>query len=142
MDFRDRHIVVTGGAGALGTAVVTALIEAGAICHVPCFNDAEAERLRLRAHKQVVATVAGNLADEANVAGFYACQASLGAVWAAVIVAAVDLVIAAIVLLVGSNSVFDTGGKKCSAVVPAFGAPLMKKSGKATGATSWAEPSG
>ena len=44
MDFRDRHIVVTGGAGALGTAVVTALIEAGAICHVPCFNEAEAQR--------------------------------------------------------------------------------------------------
>jgi NAD(P)-dependent dehydrogenase (short-subunit alcohol dehydrogenase family) len=41
MDFHDRHVVVTGGAGALGTAVVTALIEAGAICHVPCFNEAE-----------------------------------------------------------------------------------------------------
>ena len=32
MDFRDRHIVITGGAGALGTAVVEALI-AGS--HVP-----------------------------------------------------------------------------------------------------------
>jgi Putative Actinobacterial Holin-X, holin superfamily III len=40
----------------------------------------------------------------ANVAAFYAFQASLGAVWAAAVVAAVDLVIAAIVLLVGSNS--------------------------------------
>jgi len=40
----------------------------------------------------------------ANVAGFYALQASLGAVWAAAVVAAVDLVIAAIVLLVGSNA--------------------------------------
>lgn len=40
----------------------------------------------------------------ANVAGFYAFQASLGAVWAAVMVAAVDLVIAAIVLLIGSNA--------------------------------------
>jgi hypothetical protein len=39
-----------------------------------------------------------------NVAGFYAFQASLGAVWAAAIVAAVDLLIAAIVLLIGSNS--------------------------------------
>ena len=39
MDFRDRHLVITGGAGALGTAVVTALVEAGAICHVPCFDD-------------------------------------------------------------------------------------------------------
>ncbi len=71
MDFRERHIVVTGGAGALGTAVVTALIGAGAICHVPCFNEAEAERFRLHAHKQVVTTVAGNLADEANVASLY-----------------------------------------------------------------------
>jgi len=40
----------------------------------------------------------------ANVAGFHALQGSLGAVWAAGIVAAVDLLIAAIVLLVGSNS--------------------------------------
>ena len=40
----------------------------------------------------------------ANVAGFYGLQAPLGAVWAAIIVSAVDLVIAAIVLLVGSNS--------------------------------------
>jgi NAD(P)-dependent dehydrogenase (short-subunit alcohol dehydrogenase family) len=71
MDFRDRHIVVTGGAGALGSAVVTVLIDAGAICHVPCFDEAEAKRFRLREHKQVVTTVAGNLADEANVAGVY-----------------------------------------------------------------------
>jgi hypothetical protein len=40
----------------------------------------------------------------ANVAGFYALQAFLGAVWAAAIIAAADLLIAAIVLLVGSNS--------------------------------------
>ena len=67
MDFRDRHIVVTGGAGALGTAVVAALIEAGAICHVPCFDEAEAKRFRLRDHKQVTLTVTGSLADEAAV---------------------------------------------------------------------------
>jgi NAD(P)-dependent dehydrogenase (short-subunit alcohol dehydrogenase family) len=67
MDFSNRHIVVTGGAGALGTAVVTALIEAGAFCHVPCFDEAEAKRFRLRDHKQVAVTVAGNLADEAAV---------------------------------------------------------------------------
>ena len=67
MDFRDRHIVVTGGAGALGTAVVAALIEAGAMCHVPCFDEAEAKRFRLRDHKQVALTVTGNLADEAAV---------------------------------------------------------------------------
>ena len=31
MDFRDRQVVITGGTGALGTAVVEALIGAGAI---------------------------------------------------------------------------------------------------------------
>lgn len=40
----------------------------------------------------------------ANVAGFYALQASVGAVWAASIVALVDLLIAAIVLLLASKS--------------------------------------
>ena len=30
MDYQDRHVVVTGGTGALGTAVVGALLEAGA----------------------------------------------------------------------------------------------------------------
>ena len=40
----------------------------------------------------------------ANVAGFYALHASVGPVWAAAIVAIVDLVIAAIVLLVAANA--------------------------------------
>jgi len=84
MDFRDRHIVITGGAGALGTAVVTALIEDGAICHVPCFNEAEAQRFRLRDHKQVVTTVAGNLADETNITGLYKGS---GPLWASIHIA-------------------------------------------------------
>ena len=84
MDFRDRHIVVTGGAGALGTAVVTALIEAGAICHVPCFDEADAKRFRLRDHKQVVLTVTGNLADEAAITGLYDGIATL---WASIHIA-------------------------------------------------------
>jgi NAD(P)-dependent dehydrogenase (short-subunit alcohol dehydrogenase family) len=71
LDFRDRHVMVTGGAGALGTAVVTALVEAGAMCHVPCFDEAEAQRFRLRTHKQVVLTIAGNLADETVVSRLY-----------------------------------------------------------------------
>jgi NAD(P)-dependent dehydrogenase (short-subunit alcohol dehydrogenase family) len=71
MDFHDRHVVVTGGAGALGTALVGALVEAGAICHVPCFNEAEAQRFALRANKQVKLVVAGNLADEEAIARLY-----------------------------------------------------------------------
>ena len=71
MDFHDRHVVVTGGAGALGIALVEGLIEAGATCHVPCFDEAEAQRFRLRDRPQVKLIVAGNLADEKNVAALY-----------------------------------------------------------------------
>src|SRR5580658_510370 len=84
MDSRDRHVVVTGGAGALGTAVVAALIEAGAVCHVPCFDQAEALRFRLREHKNVKLTVSGNLADEAAIAGLYQGIAPL---WASIHIA-------------------------------------------------------
>jgi NAD(P)-dependent dehydrogenase (short-subunit alcohol dehydrogenase family) len=71
MDFRDRHVVITGGAGALGTALVEALVQTGAICHIPCLNEAEAQRFRLRDHKHVVLSVTGSLADEQNIAGLY-----------------------------------------------------------------------
>jgi NAD(P)-dependent dehydrogenase (short-subunit alcohol dehydrogenase family) len=84
MDFRGRHIVVTGGAGALGTAVVAMLVEAGAVCHVPCFDTAEAQRFRLREHKGVAVTVTGSLADEAAVAGLYKGIAPL---WASIHIA-------------------------------------------------------
>ena len=81
MDFRDRHVLITGGAGALGTAVVTALIEGGAVCHVPCLDAAEAQRFRLREHKQVVLTITGSLADERPIRRLYQGIAPL---WASI----------------------------------------------------------
>ncbi len=84
MDFRDRHIVVTGGAGALGTAVVAALIADGAVCHVPCFDEAEAKRFRFRDHKQVIVSVAGNLAEAVSVSRAFADLPSL---WASIHIA-------------------------------------------------------
>jgi NAD(P)-dependent dehydrogenase (short-subunit alcohol dehydrogenase family) len=81
MDFRDRHVVITGGAGALGTAVAEALIGAGAICHIPCFNEAEAQRFALRDHKQVKLVVTGSLADEAAIDRLYQ---SIGPLWASI----------------------------------------------------------
>jgi NAD(P)-dependent dehydrogenase (short-subunit alcohol dehydrogenase family) len=81
MDFRDRHVVITGGAGALGTALVEALVAAGAVCHVPCVNAAEAQRFRLREHPQVVLTVTGSLADEEAVTRLYQGIAPL---WASI----------------------------------------------------------
>ena len=71
MDYLNRHVVVTGGTGALGTAVVGALVGAGAQVHVPCINTSEAERFAFRDHNQVKLLTASNLADEAEVARLY-----------------------------------------------------------------------
>jgi NAD(P)-dependent dehydrogenase (short-subunit alcohol dehydrogenase family) len=71
MDYRDRHVVVTGGTGALGTAVVAALVAAGARCHVPYLHAAEAERFPLREHPEVKLTAGIDLTDESAVARLY-----------------------------------------------------------------------
>jgi NAD(P)-dependent dehydrogenase (short-subunit alcohol dehydrogenase family) len=84
MDFRNRHVVITGGTGALGTALVGALLEAGAICHVPYFSDDEAKRFAHREHKGVSLTALGNLADEAAVTKYYG---SLPELWASIHIA-------------------------------------------------------
>src|SRR5215813_1331687 len=81
MDFRDRHVIITGGTGALGNAVVGALIEAGATCHVPYVVAAEAERFALRAHERVKLVAMANLADEADVARLYG---SVDKLWASI----------------------------------------------------------
>jgi NAD(P)-dependent dehydrogenase (short-subunit alcohol dehydrogenase family) len=70
MDFSARTVVVTGGTGALGTAVVGALLEAGAACVVPYVHEAEAQRFPHRDKVKLIAV--GDLADEAMVAKVYA----------------------------------------------------------------------
>jgi NAD(P)-dependent dehydrogenase (short-subunit alcohol dehydrogenase family) len=84
MDYRDRHVVVTGGTGALGSAVVSALIEAGAFCHVPYIHAAEAERFALRTHARVKLMGDVELSDEAAVAKLYAGVPGL---WASIHIA-------------------------------------------------------
>ena len=84
MDFRDRQVVVSGGTGALGNAVVEKLVEAGAVCHVPCLDHGEAQRCALRDHKQVKVTVTGSLADEASVAKLYQ---DINPLWASIHIA-------------------------------------------------------
>src|SRR5712692_4584471 len=71
MDYRDRHVVVTGGTGALGIAVVGALVEAGAVCHVPYVIEREAERFPFRDHARVTLLASANLADEGAVARLF-----------------------------------------------------------------------
>lgn len=84
MIFADRHIVVTGGTGWLGIAVVGALLDAGATCHVPYFVEAEATRFPHRDHKRVSLINGGDLADETVVARVYAGVPKL---WASIHIA-------------------------------------------------------
>ena len=84
MDFSDRHVVITGGTGALGTAVVAALLEAGAVCHVPYRSEAEAARFPARDSPQVKLLAGGNLGKEGAVARLYAGVPRL---WASIHVA-------------------------------------------------------
>ena len=72
MDYRDRHVVVTGGTGALGTAVVGALIAAGAVCHIPALSEKEAQRFPHRDHPQVKISADVDLSDEAAVTRLFA----------------------------------------------------------------------
>lgn len=79
--FQDRHVVVTGGTGALGIAVVGALLEAGATCHVPYIAAAEASRFPHRDHARVKLVADVDLTDEAAVTRLYSGVAKL---WASI----------------------------------------------------------
>ena len=85
MDFTNKTVVVTGGAGAQGTAVVGHLIKQGARCIVPFMNEAEAQRFAHRGDKSVPLVPVPDLADEADVTKLYA-QAG-AALWASIHIA-------------------------------------------------------
>jgi NAD(P)-dependent dehydrogenase (short-subunit alcohol dehydrogenase family) len=72
MDFSGNQVVVTGGTGALGSAVVGALLAGGASCVVPYVHDAEALRFPHRGDPNVMLVAVSDLADETQVAKVYA----------------------------------------------------------------------
>jgi len=74
----DRHVVITGGTGALGSAVVKRFLDAGATCHVTWVAQRELERFP---HADAVQLHQLDAADEPAVARFYE---SLPALWASV----------------------------------------------------------
>jgi NAD(P)-dependent dehydrogenase (short-subunit alcohol dehydrogenase family) len=78
---KGKHAVITGGTGALGTAVVTALRERGATCHVPVHDPAEIARFPLRDAPDVHLTEGVDLRDEGAVERYFA---SLPGVYASV----------------------------------------------------------
>jgi len=71
-DLSGKHAVVTGGTGALGGAVVGALLRAGASCTIPYVHEAEAKRFAHAGDPNVKLIAVKNLADEADVARVYA----------------------------------------------------------------------
>lgn len=78
-DFQNRSVVVTGGGGALGTAVIRALLERGAVVHVPMFAPTELDRFEHRNHERVKVRAGLDLTMEATVERYFA---ELPSLWA------------------------------------------------------------
>jgi len=84
MIFKNKQVVVTGGTGALGTAVVGRLLDQGATVHIPAFNEDEVARFAHNEHERVVMVSGVDLTDEALVQRFYD---AVGEVWASIHIA-------------------------------------------------------
>ena len=81
MKFSGRHVVITGGTGALGSAVVEALLNADAHCHVPYIHEREAERFPHKQNERVTLYPGVELTDEAAVTKLYA---GISPLWASI----------------------------------------------------------
>src|SRR5215213_8503293 len=81
IDFAGRDVVVTGGTGSLGAAVVELLVAAGATCHIPAHRAPDAAKFPLARHERVRITAGIDLADEGAVTRYYAALPTL---WASV----------------------------------------------------------
>lgn len=76
----SRHVVVTGGAGALGFAVVQHLCELGAVCHVPLRGAEPPEHLH-KLDPERVRVAAVDVGRETDLEAFYS---DLPGLWASV----------------------------------------------------------
>src|SRR6266446_6667926 len=81
VDFAGSNVVVTGGTGALGRAVIGALRAAGAVCHVPNLVAAELDEFPYASDPGVHIARGVDLAEEAAVRGFYQ---ALPPLWASI----------------------------------------------------------
>ncbi len=84
MDMKDAPVVVTGGTGVLGTAVVGRLLAAGARCFVPSLDSDELDRFAHGGHEHVQVSGGVDLTDDMAVAEYYA---DLPRLWASLHIA-------------------------------------------------------
>lgn len=88
MDFADRHIIITGGTGTLGTAVTKQLIEANGRISIPCFDQSELENFEYQDHKQLFFQTDIDLTDEEAAQKFYEdAVENSGPLWASIHIA-------------------------------------------------------
>ncbi|HWV43283.1 SDR family NAD(P)-dependent oxidoreductase [Pseudorhodoplanes sp.] len=81
MDFRDRHVVVTGGTGALGAAVTSALLDRGAVCHIPVHGSGPPQDFAFASNERVRLYPSIDLSDQDQTDAFYA---RVGPLWASI----------------------------------------------------------
>jgi NAD(P)-dependent dehydrogenase (short-subunit alcohol dehydrogenase family) len=122
MELEGRTFVVTGGTGALGTAVVAASLAGGARCRVPYRNDAEADAFPYKDRVTLVPRC--DLTSEADVARLYDGITDL---WASIHIAGAfamgtiaDTDKAALMRMLDAN--FVSAYLCCRAAVRTFGA--------------------
>ncbi len=70
--FTNRHILLTGGTGALGSAVTAWFLQRGGTCHIPVLHEDELKRFPYAFHERVRITRGVNLTDEPSVEKFFA----------------------------------------------------------------------
>src|SRR4051812_2846552 len=86
-DFDSLQVVITGGTGALGSAVVAQLLDQGATCHIPCLVPSELDHFPHAKSPNVNITMGVNLTDEAMVQSLYAKAAQGRKLWASINIA-------------------------------------------------------
>lgn len=80
-DLSNRNVVITGGTGALGRAVVDNLLESGAHCWIPCIKEID---LELDKHERVHQKANVDLSNEASTQEFFSFVPSI---WASIHIA-------------------------------------------------------
>lgn len=80
----SKNIVVTGGTGGLGRAVVSTLLDEGAHCHIPAYESEPSGRFEFADHERVSMTYGVDLTDDEVVVDYYA---GVGELWGSIHVA-------------------------------------------------------